>query len=104
MELTKNVLLKKCLHGGTSNANEGFNNVLWRLAPKSECSGLPTLELASYLAVLKFNDGAGAVLRALGSAGVGKGVGDHAVAAVKKKDDVRVRVMEMKQRPSVKRR
>ena len=35
VELTKNVLLKKCLHGGTSNANEDFNNVLWRLAPNS---------------------------------------------------------------------
>ena len=67
----------------------------------SEFTGLPTLELATYLAVLKFNDGAGAVLRVLGSAGVGKGVGEHAVAAVKKKDEVMVRVMEFKQRPSV---
>jgi hypothetical protein len=96
-ELTNDALLSKCLHGGTSNANESFNNLLWRLAPKSEFSGLPTLELATYLSVLHYNDGAGAVLRTLSAAGVGREVGEHAVAAVKKRDEARVRDMEYQQ-------
>ena len=39
--------------------NEAFNNILWRIAPKSEFSALPTLELSSYLAVIRLNYGEG---------------------------------------------
>jgi hypothetical protein len=63
----------------------------------AEFSGLPTLELATYLSVLHYNDGAGAVLRTLSAAGVGREVGEHAVAAVKKRDEARVRDMEYQQ-------
>ena len=38
-------MVSKYLHGGTSNANESFNNFLCKLPPKSEFAGLPTLEL-----------------------------------------------------------
>ena len=64
IELTNDELLSKCLHGGTTNANE--YGVLWRIAPKSDFCGLTAFELSSYLAVLRFNDGEGALLRVLG--------------------------------------
>ncbi|XP_062512318.1 uncharacterized protein LOC134188136 [Corticium candelabrum] len=102
-ELTADTLLSKCTHGGTSNANEGFNSILWRIAPKSEFSGTPTLELSSYLAVLSFNDGATGVLRTLEGAGV-RVVGRHTVLAVKKKDTRRINIMEYRQRASFRRR
>ena len=54
-ELTSDNLLNKCLYGGTSNVNDVFNNILWKIAPKSEFSGLPTLALSSYLAAIRFN-------------------------------------------------
>ena len=33
-DLAADDLLKKCLHGQTQNANEAFNNCIWRKAPK----------------------------------------------------------------------
>ncbi|XP_062518896.1 uncharacterized protein LOC134194016 [Corticium candelabrum] len=102
-ELTKDELLKKCLHGGTSNANEGFNNLLWRIAPKSEFSGLPTLELSSYLAVLKFNDGESSVARVLARGGGGE-IGKFSMVTARKKDERRVKASKYKEREEVKRK
>lgn len=62
-ELSKDELLEKCLHGKTQNSNECFNNSLWRMAPKTDFSGLATLELSTHLAVLKYNEGMSAVTR-----------------------------------------
>lgn len=56
--LSKTDLLKSCLHGGTQNQNEAFNALIWQRATKETHSGLPTVELATYLAVGHFNDGA----------------------------------------------
>ncbi|XP_062516106.1 uncharacterized protein LOC134191499 [Corticium candelabrum] len=102
-ELSSDDLLNKCLHGGTSNVNEGFNNILWRIAPKSEFSGLPTLELSSYLAVIRFNDEEGGVLRVLSREG-GEDIGRHAMVTAKKMDTKRIKKSEYQEKPESKKR
>ena len=34
MDLSKDEILKKCLHGKTQNPNEAFNNIIWSKCPK----------------------------------------------------------------------
>ena len=49
--LTTEELLSGCLHGGTKNQNEAFNALIWQRATKETHSSLPTVQLATYLAV-----------------------------------------------------
>ena len=56
-DLSTNELLNKCLHGQTQNANEAFNAVLWQKCPKEIFVGRDTLEIASYSAIINYNEG-----------------------------------------------
>ena len=56
-DLSKEELLKKCLHGGTQNANESFNQLIWDRCPKSKFASKKIVELAVYSAVINFNSG-----------------------------------------------
>ncbi|GFX48191.1 uncharacterized protein TNCV_4115261 [Trichonephila clavipes] len=44
-DLANPELLKKCLHGGTQNPNEGVNNVIWSRVPKKTFVQLEVLSL-----------------------------------------------------------
>ena len=50
-------LLEKCTHGLTQNVNECLNGLIWDRCPKTTYVEQETVALATYLAVLKFNDG-----------------------------------------------
>ena len=54
-DLSKSQLRSSCLHGGTQNQNEAFNALIWQRATKETHSSLPTIELATFLAVGIFN-------------------------------------------------
>ena len=56
-DLTKPALLNKCTHCLTQDVNECLNGLVWDQCPKSTYVEKETVELATYLAVLKFNDG-----------------------------------------------
>lgn len=56
-DLSKTELLSKCTHGLTQNVNECLNGLIWDRCPKSTYVELETVALATYLAILKFNDG-----------------------------------------------
>ena len=49
-------ILSKCLHGGRQNQNETLNGMIWQGATKETHSSLPTVELATFLAVSVFSD------------------------------------------------
>ena len=51
------VLLKKCLHGKTQNANESFNNMVWCRCPKRVLVGHRVFRIAVSDAVICFNEG-----------------------------------------------
>ncbi|CAB3978709.1 Hypothetical predicted protein [Paramuricea clavata] len=56
-DLADPALLKKCTHGLTQNPNECLNGIIWDRCPKTTYVEQETVALATYLAVLKFNDG-----------------------------------------------
>ncbi|CAB4024276.1 Hypothetical predicted protein [Paramuricea clavata] len=86
--LTAEELLSSCLHGGTQNQNEAFNALIWQRAIKETHSSLPTVELATYLAVGHFNDGSRTLLSVLENLGIVPG--SHATKACQKFDRDRV--------------
>ena len=68
-DLSNPVLLRKCLEGYTQNANESFNNVVWRFCPKHKNHGLRVMNQAVSIATAVFNDGAkayGSVMKEMG--------------------------------------
>ena len=77
-------LLGRCLHGGTQNRNEAINALIWQRATKETHSGLPTVELAGYLTVSHFNNGATSIKCVLKELGVTPG--PHCNQASKKLD------------------
>ena len=56
-DLSNKELLSKCTHGLTQNVNECLNGLIWDRCPKSTYVEQETLALATYLAILKFNEG-----------------------------------------------
>ena len=63
-------LLSKCLHRGTQNQNEALDGMIWQRATKETHSSLPTVELATFLAVSHFNDGARTLVCVLKELGI----------------------------------
>lgn len=69
-DLSNDALLKRCLGGYTQNANESFNNVIWRMAPKSTNSSATIIQIATFLAVGLFNEGSQSLLRVMRNMGI----------------------------------
>ncbi len=71
--LSDDALLSSCLHGGTQNQNESINALIWQHATKETHSSLPTVQLATALAIGQFNDGARTVYHVLSEIGIEPG-------------------------------
>ena len=56
-DLAHPTLLEKCTHGLTQNLNKCLNGIIWDRCPKTTYLEQEPVALATYLAVLKFNDG-----------------------------------------------
>ncbi|OXU29103.1 hypothetical protein TSAR_004270 [Trichomalopsis sarcophagae] len=56
-KLSEPELLRKCFSGKTQNANESFNNVWWKIAPKTDFDGLEILQISAFLACIMFSSG-----------------------------------------------
>ena len=65
LDLSKDELLSKCLHGQTQNANEAFNSVVWTKCPKTVFVSRQILEIGVNSAVLQFNEGAHGITNVL---------------------------------------
>lgn len=98
-KLADEQLLEKCLHGKTQNANECFYNSVWRIASKTEFSGLTSLELAVHLAVLKYNEGMSAVQRI-----IGENPGKYGTSLANRIDRARVTYSRIKSKPEIKKK
>ena len=72
-DLAGDDLLSKCLHGQTQNANEAFNNCIWRKAPKDKFVARRTLEVAVASAVIHFNEGGNGMLQVFNNCGIAPG-------------------------------
>ena len=74
LDLSKDELLQKCLHGKTQNQNECFNGTVWNRLPKTQYVGLDQFEFGVYDAVAYFNIGAKAVLQIYERLGMDPGI------------------------------
>ena len=66
-DLSKEELLKRCLHGKTENFNESFNNIVWLKCPKTVFVNQQSIEVGVNSAILQFNDGAHGISNVLNS-------------------------------------
>ena len=57
VDLSKDDLLLKCVHGLTQNNNESINNVIWKRVPKDIYVGWEALEMGVASAVINYNNG-----------------------------------------------
>ena len=57
-DLSKEELLKRCLHGKKQNANESLNNIVWLKYPKTVFINRENIEFSVNSAVFQFNDSA----------------------------------------------
>lgn len=87
--LSAESLLSRCLHGGTQNQNEAINGLIWQRATKETHASTPTVELATFLAVGYFNDGAQTLVSVLEELGITPGC--HCRKACRKLDHDRIR-------------
>lgn len=55
--LSDEELLERCIGHFTQNANESFHSVVWKIATKESFSGIEIVQIATYTAVVIFNDG-----------------------------------------------
>jgi len=69
-DLSRKDLLERCLGGFTQNANESFNSLIWRLAPKHLHCGRKIIEIAAYLAATMFNEGYLSLLGIMSEVGI----------------------------------
>lgn len=60
--MSSDSLLQKMQHGGTQNANECLNSVIWARCPKTVFVGKSKVEAAASMAFSTFNEGASAML------------------------------------------
>ena len=57
MQMADIDLLRRTLHGQTTNANESFNSTVWNLLPKAGYANRQLVELAVFIAVCQYNEG-----------------------------------------------
>lgn len=56
-DLTKPEFLERCLGAYSQNANESFNRLVWKVAPKTKMGSTPIVEIAANVAACIFNRG-----------------------------------------------
>lgn len=100
IDLSKDSLLEKCLHGKTQNNNECLNNMLWCKCPKSVYVGRNVMEMGASSAIICFNDGVGGIINVITESGLDPGV--FTARYCKREDDERMSVMDYKSKTSTK--
>ena len=63
--MSSDSLLQRMQHGGTQNANECLNSVIWARCPKTVFVGKSRVEAAASMAISTFNEGASAMLNVM---------------------------------------
>lgn len=92
VDLAKDELLKRCLHGGTQNACESVNSVIWSRVPKTTFMLRKSIEFRVYEGIASFNIGNRVKCRILTGLGIKPGI--NCIRAMEKKDNTRVKEAE----------
>jgi hypothetical protein len=91
-DLANPLLLKQCLHGGTQNASESLNNIIWNRIPKNIFVSKNSLDLGIYEAVCSYNMGNITKCFILETLGLCPGI--NCITALKSFDKERIRRAE----------
>lgn len=87
-DLSQNDLLKRCLHGGTQNACESLNNVIWTRLPKTTFVMKNTLEFGIFEAIATYNEGNIVKCKILKKLGIDPGI--NCIERMKMVDERRI--------------
>ncbi|XP_077277655.1 uncharacterized protein LOC143905880 [Temnothorax americanus] len=91
--LSNDKLLERCVGGYTQNSNESFNQLIWKIAPKTMHSGAKIVNIAAFLATCTFNNGVTSLLEVMNVLGISVGSGAHLYAA--QEDETRIAKAEL---------
>ena len=100
--MSSDSLLQRMQHGGTQNANECLNSVMWARCPKTVFVGRSRVEAAASMAISTFNEGASAMLAVIGKLWLESTV--VTITTIKETDMLRIAKADTIQSESVKRR
>ena len=101
-DLSDDSLLSRCLHGHTQNANESFNSLIWKRCPKDVFVSRKLIEIATFSAIVNFNDGFSGLAKVFNYLNISIGVSMK--NALGKSDNNRIVRMECKSSDKAKRR
>jgi len=87
-DLSKDDLLTRCLGAETQNNNESLNSLIWTFAPKHLHSGVQIVQIATFLAVVIFNEGFQGIIKIMHT--MGCSIGRTAHAYVERRDEFRI--------------
>ncbi|XP_071575445.1 uncharacterized protein [Temnothorax nylanderi] len=87
-DLSREELLTRCLGAETQNSNKSLNSLIWTFAPKHLHSGAKIVEIATFLAVIIFNEGFQGVVKTLST--MGCLIDREAHAYVHRRDEARI--------------
>lgn len=87
-DLSNDKLLERCVGGYTQNCNESFNQLIWKIAPKTMSSGSKIVKIAVFLAACTFNNGVTSLLEIMNLLGISVGSGAHLFAT--QEDEIRI--------------
>jgi len=93
--LTKAELLERCLGAKSQNVNEAFNQLVWKLCPKSHNTGHMIVKIAVYSVVGQFNDGAQSKRKIMEALQLH--VGNFARTCLEEEDAARIKDADIKQ-------
>lgn len=99
-DLSGEKLLERCVGGYTQNCNESYNQLVWKMAPKTSHSGATVVEIAALLATCLFNNGTTSFLQVMNTMGMAVGPNAHAYAAAE--DNRRIALAEVRAQESSK--
>ena len=86
--LTNEELLQRCLVGFTQNSNKSFNQIVWKIMPKTSPASFTTVSIAAKITTCTFNEGTRGLLAVFDAMGIK--LGPHAHTFAKKEDSFRV--------------
>ncbi|KYN23128.1 hypothetical protein ALC57_04462 [Trachymyrmex cornetzi] len=92
-DLSNDKLLERRVGGYTQNSNESFNQLIWKIAPKTMHSGAKIVNIAAFLATCTFNDGVTSLLEVMNVLGISVGSGAHLYAA--QEDETHITKVEL---------
>lgn len=91
-DLSHTDILRRCLHGGTQNANESLNSIIWSRVPKSTFVMKQSFEFGVNEAVACYNIGNIAKCQILKKLGFSPG--KNCIEVMRKADELRIKKAE----------